>query len=364
MTSENTQTQSMSKVLSVGIIGIALVLVIAAVCIFPFEHHTFVDWVATAFMAATPTQIILGLLWHNSKPDFVNSLSQPAKGLMLTAITVLMGALVFGLILLLVSGGHGITPMLIQFTIMTVVVVLWMVPIWQCWPLTLISKDPFVFGILTLVFSYLLAYLLWLVFFDYSILSEIGHPHYYPDLDPGGLFDMWTALTFAVTSVSVIIVHILFEFWPIDKLSLGKGQPTRGLIAALYVFALAWLIRSAFVTGLGMDQVEYLVRVPVSLIFGTFLVNNMMQQALLRHLAQPLRGFVLTVIAAFAAVIMYQLYGLASAWHTGQELGMGPQNGFAKELWIASAMLGVTFPIIFLVSGFFGFWPIKRTAKE
>jgi len=360
MTDSIQPEQSLGKILITGLLSIILVLAIAAACIAPFGHHMFVDWVGVAFMAATPAQVILGLLWHSSKPDVVGQLSQPSKGLALTGITILTGAIVFGLVMLLVGRGHGTSPMVAQYCIMTIVVAIWMVPIWQCWPLTIISKDPVIFGVLTLIFSYLLAYLLWIIFFDYSLLGEMGHPQYYEDIDPKGLFDMWTALIFFVTTAGIIIAHFLLDLWPIDKLSMGAKQPVRGLVATLYILVLSWVVQTLFIDILGMAPVEYMIRVPVCMIFGTFLVHNMMQFALFSGRKQPIRGLLLLVCAAVVGMLMYELFRWASALHTGGVLGTGPEGGFAQELWIASAMLGVTFPVIFVVSGFFGFWPILR----
>ena len=73
-----------TNTVTTGLLGIVLVLTISTLCIFPFEHQFFVDWVTMAFMAATPTQIILGLLWGNNKPHFVNKYPAPIKGLLLT----------------------------------------------------------------------------------------------------------------------------------------------------------------------------------------------------------------------------------------------------------------------------------------
>ncbi|GAC34232.1 hypothetical protein [Paraglaciecola polaris] len=252
--------------------------------------------------------------------------------------------------------------MLVQYAIMTIIAILFLVPIWQCWPFKLLSKDPIKVGIYTLVGAYVIAYILWIVFFDYSMLQKVGHPKYFASLDPSGLFDMWDAMTFSVTAVGLVIVHMLFDFWPIDKLTRGASQPIRGIIATVYLLILSWVLRWVFVSGFGMQQVEYMIRVPVCLILGTFLVNNMMQFSLLTKIAQPIRGILLTICAAIMAIIMYKVYAYGSYLHTGHELGMGPQNGFAKEIWIASAMLGVTFPVIFVVSGFFNFWPLKRPA--
>jgi len=338
-----------------GLIGITLVLLIAAACIFPFSPEYFMAWVATAFMAATPTQVIIGLLWENNQPGAIAKLPQPAKGFGFTVFTILAGAIFLGAMLLLVSGGAGPTPMFIQYVIMTVVSVIWMVAIWHCWPFSLLSSNPLVVGGMTLVFSYLLAFALWSVFFDYSILGQLGHPQYNEALDPKGLFGLWPAMTFFVTTVAVIILHALFDFWPIDKLCGQAAQPVRGIISTLYILALSWLIRTLFVDVIGMEQVDYMVRVPVSLIFGTFLVSNMMQFSLLSQLAQPVKGLALTACAIVAALVMHELYALASSLHAGQALGTGPQGGFTRELWIASAMLGVT-----LLAGAYPAWRVMR----
>ncbi|MFT5073213.1 MAG: hypothetical protein ACI8YB_000653 [Patiriisocius sp.] len=364
MTGSTQAKKSFGSVLTEGLLSILLVLVISAACIAPFDHDTFVDWVGLAFLAATATQVILGLLWDNNKPEAVGQLSQPAKGLALTSITILMGAIVFALVMYLVGGGHGSSPMVTQYFIMSVVVVIWVVSIWECWPLTLLSKDPVIIGVLTLIYAYLLAYVLWTIFFDYSILGQMGQPDYHEDIDPKGLFGMWTAAIFFVTAVGIIVVHFLFDLWPIDKLTKGAKQPFRGLIATLYILALTWLVQTIFIGALGMAPVEYMVRVPVCMIFGTFLVSNMMQFSLFSDRQQPIKGLLLLVCAVVAAMLVYELYRWASVLHTGGELATGPSGGFAQEIWIASAMLGVTFPIIFMVSGFFGFWPILRTDDQ
>ncbi len=351
----------LARTLGTGILSIILVLAIAAACIAPFDHHFFLDWIGTAFMAATPVQIVLGLLWHNNKPDSVARLAQPLKGLALTGITILIALLVMGLVMVTVGKGHGPTPMVAHYFIMSIVVTMWMIPIWQCWPASLMSKNPVAIGIFSLVLAYVFAYVLWLIFFDYSMLGEIGHPHYHEDLDPKGLFDMWTAVIFFTTTAGLIVVHFLFDLWPIEKLSMGRPQPVRGLIATAYLLALAWGMMALFIDVLGMPPVEYMVRVPVCMIFGTFLVNNMMQFSLFKHRDQPVRGLLLTACAVVVAMVMYELYRWASGLHAGQALGVGPQGGFAQEIWIASAMLGVTFPVVFVVTGFFGFWPIQRS---
>jgi len=359
--------KSMRNILVTGILGITLVFLLAAACIFPFEPTFFMEWVGMAFMAATPAQIVLGLFWHSSKPDFINRYPLPLKGLLLTIMTVIAGAVVLGLIVLLLSGGHGITPMVAHFAIMTIVITMWMIPVWQCWPVTIFTKDPIKIGLLVLLAAYVIAYGLWVLFFNYAPLAQINHPHYYAELDPAGLFDMWTALVFFVTTAGVIIVHFMLDFWPIEKmvekLSAKPSQPMRVLVATAYILILSYAIQYLFVNIIGLQRVEYMVRVPVCMIFGTFLVNNMMQFGLFPNFPQPKRGLILIVLAAIVAAVMFELYAYAATLHAGPSISMGPTGGFQKEIWIASAMLGVTFPIVFVVSGFFAFWPVTIFEK-
>ncbi|MBS0282101.1 MAG: hypothetical protein JSR25_13120 [Proteobacteria bacterium] len=40
----------------------------------------------------------------------------------------------------------------------------------------------------------------------------------------------------------------------------------------------------------------------------------------------------------------------------------GPR--YELELWVATALLAVTFPLIVVVTGYFDFWPLKRARTE
>ena len=228
----------------------------------------------------------------------------------------------------------------------------------------IVERNQTMFGIATLIGTYIVTYVIWQLAFNYESLAVAGHPHYHEEIDPKGWFDSWDALVFAVTTVAVILLLPIFEFWPLNRLSADRGQPSRGLIATVMILIVSILMHGIFISWLAMPQVEYMVRVPVCLIFGTFLVNTMMQEKLLPRLVQPWRGLLLLVASSICALIAFELYRFAAFVHTGSVLGMGSQSGFELEIWVASAMLGVTFPIIFVVSGFFGFWPYKKMPRR
>lgn len=360
MPQQETHKPALLPVINTGIAGTLLILTITTLIIVPFETTAFTTWVSLAFVAATPAQMILGLFWGSSKPEWINSLPIALKGLVLTTATIIAGAIATSGILAIVGGGHGMSPMVIQYGIIAIVTMVWILLIWECWPISLITESPITVGILAFFANYLVAFAMWSVFFDYGALAEIQSSLYFADIDPQGLFPMWDATTFFVTVAGVIIVNLLFDFWPLEKLCWGKGQPIRGLVGSVYILLVSYALRWFFVDIIGMEQVDYMIRVPVCMIFGTFLVSNMMQNALFPSLVQPLKGLALLLLAIIAALIVYQLYAFASSIHAGHPLPNGPAGGYQSELWIASAMLSITFPVLFIVSGFFDLWPFKR----
>ena len=346
----------------IGIVSTIVVLACAAAIVMAFEFEFLMGWVGLAFLAATPTQIVLALLWSTEFPKSIGGLNQPSKGIAFTLVSVLAGGAILTVAHATVGGGQGPTPMLIQYMILSVVVALWIIPIWQAWPFSLLSKNPIVVGTSALLGFYLIAYLLWIVFFNYDALSHA--PFYSPNIAPSGLFDMWVAMVFAVTSGAVVVVHVLYDFWPIDKITRGAAQPVRGLIASAYVLALSAVIHLVFLRFLSMEPIDYMVRVPVSMIFGVFLTTNMMQNKLFTSLNQPTRGFALTAVTVVCAVFMYFLYAIGSNVLVSEDLLPGPENGWGLELWIATSMLGVTFPIIIALSEFFKLWPFVQGRND
>ncbi len=352
--------QSYTHILSTGFIASILVLCISATFIFSVDHIYFMNNLSLAFMAATPAQVVLGLYWRDTVPGLIENQIPPIKGVLLCITTMTAGSIILLLFFKILSGGHGVTPMLSQYAILTVVVSVWLVVVLEAWPFTLFTKNPLFIGILVWIATYAVAYGLQQVFYDYSFLGSIHHPAYFSELDPKGLFGFWHATSFSVTVVMVILLTLLYDLWPINTLAGRSSQPLRGVIGSLYTLVIAIAVFSLFVHVLQWDPVDYMVRVPVCLIFGSFLANNMMQFSLFNRSAQPFRGICLTLVTIIVAIAMYYLYAYAADLHAGRALGTGGANDYEKEIWIASAMLGVTFPIIFVVSGFFAFWPIKR----
>lgn len=360
----NNDTQAIKQTPSIvvtGVIGILMVLLIAATLIKSFTvilgTTIYLDWVGTFFMFATPFQIMMAIVWGNAFPEQLGNMRQPLKGLALLLMFLLAGTLC-AFVLLYTVGQGVMTPILIHYVIQSVAVSLFVIIAFGCWPVSKLTGNKLFLGVGTLVYCYLLDFVIFKIFYNYSFFE--GLPFYTVALDPGGLINGITALTFAVTAVSLLMVLTLFNMWPITRFIKPDNQPVFGLAVTSVVLLATALVYSLFVTLMGIDPMVFMVRGPVCIIFGSFLVSNMMQFQLFVATEQPWRGLALTAFCLLGAAIMYQLYQMAIPLFTGNELPAGHEGAYLQEIWIATAMLGITFPVINFVSGAFDFWPVKR----
>jgi hypothetical protein len=348
-----------------GCVATVLCIVLALVICGLFDPLTFGTWVTLILVAMVPAQIILALVWKNSFPAFAAGFPQPFKGIALLACMASAGLLVVPLSLFLVGG--GITPpnpYVLQFIIFTVIVTFWLVIVMQCWPMSAFSSHPLAIGGGTWVIAYLTAYILFRQFFNFGFLADT--PLHVPALDPQGLFPGWMSLSYAFTTLMIMMALVLLDFWPVS--SLGRlrpalsQQPVFGLIATMLVLLLAWCIWYFFVSVQAMDPVVYMVRVPVSVVFGEFIVLVMLQTAPVQLVGQPTKGLVLIGLALLLGIGMYALYSFAAELLIGEMSAGAPQ--YQLDLWLASAMLAVTFPLFVTYAEFFGYWPFRGEAQE
>ena len=347
-----------------GAIGAVVTIGLSLALSTAFDPDIFGTWVAFLVMCAVPAQIVIGLVWQNSYPGFLTRLSQPARGAAILLILAGAVGVIAPATLLLVGGSvTPPTPFLNMYIIMSIVATFWLVAVFQCWPAAAFSSHPAAVGLGTLALAYLGAWVVFRSGFDFRAMAAA--PFYVAALDPHGTIPAWHLLSYAVTTVAVIMGLVLLDFWPFSALAakapvLGK-QPLFGLTVAAVVLPLAGLVWTAGVRLAGMDAVDYLVRVPVSFVFGTFILLTLFQTAPFQRLAQPAKGAGLIAGSAVLALLTYGLYRFAALATFGQ-IPAGPP-AYDLDLWIATAMLSITFPLIVAYGEGFGFWPFARTAK-
>ncbi|MCK5423822.1 MAG: hypothetical protein KAI89_00510 [Emcibacter sp.] len=353
----------MPKYFKLGLISTILIVLASFGFIASFEYHTFHTWVTFLAISMIPTQILLAAVWKSEFPIFAGSLPQPLKGVVFSIFIIIAGLIVAPIVLNTIGGGvTPPTPFVVMFVIHSVVMLIWVGKIWHSWPITLITSNKLITGLLTLVFSYFITYVTFRLFFDFSAMQQA--PFYLEALDPKGIFMAWPALAFSLTAAAfMLLLVITWEGWPFTALAkktpaFGK-QPLQGLMASILILILSYGLYSFCIEILKMDPVQFMVRVPVALIFGVFIVQNMMQGSLLSKLCQPHRGLLLTLVICVLGLVMHILYLTMAPILAGMELASGAPS-YQLELWIASAQLSVTFPFIILFTGFFSFWPLQR----
>ena len=347
---------------ALGIMGLIVVLFIAFGVMVWFKTETFLTWASTLAMCTIPFSVVVGLVWQGNYPPPAAKLEQPLKGLYLLLMTLIVGTFVGAWAFKTVGGfASAPTPFSIMFIINSVIMTFFCVVVFQCWPATAIKGDhPGFVGFFTVILAYALDWAVFRIFFNFEFAK--GAPWYSPVLDPGGTHMAFVILSFLITALALMLIWVFFDFWPLSLIppkapAFGK-QPIWGITVTILLLIGASIIQSIFVRGLGMDVVVFMLRVPICMLFGIFIMLLLMQTWPVQGTKQPLRGIVLTVFAIILNMVMYELYAWFSTLGWGA-LPAGPP-GYILELWVANALLGFTFPVIAIYTGYFNFWPLTE----
>jgi hypothetical protein len=238
-----------------------------------------------------------------------------------------------------------------------VVTTFWAAIMLDGWPAASLVKNQLATGFGVLLTSEIGCYLIYKICFNFGFLR--GAPVYVAALDPQGLFNAWKALVFCVTIVAAMFLIVDFDLWPLTMFPKVMRQPVLGIVWSIIAVVLVGIAFFLGVGVAGMDPMTFLVRVPVPFIFGSIIVLNMFQGMLFQKLKQPMKGIVTTVSAAVVGLLLTGLYGVLAPTVTGT-LRTGPP-GYDFEIWLASALLAVTFPFLIFIAEFFKLWPFQRT---
>ena len=339
-----------------GVVATALVIAVAWAFISLFAFPVFTGWVAYFLLCVIPMQIVIAVTW-GSNPGFAAAQKQPAKGLLLTVTSLIVGVIVAALCHATIGGGiNPPTPMLAMCSIVSVVITFWAAIMWGGWPFTSLIKQPIAAGFTVLVAAYVVNYALFRVFFDYGFMQ--GAPVYVAAQDPHGLFPAWSALVFYLSCLSAMFLLVNFDLWPLTTVPSVMRQPRLGVAWTLVAIAVGGAAFFVGVVAMGMDPVAFMVRVPVPFIFGTIVVQNMLKGSLFAKQTQPVKGVLNVVAVIVVGQLLSRLYGAMAPTLTGQ-VNPGPPT-YDFEIWLASALLSVTFPFLIFYAEFFQFWPLQK----
>lgn len=342
---ESTPSMPRARQPTLGLVAGLAIIVVSLTVISPFSWTAFSGWVAYALMCTTPVAIIIGAVWQPSSPALPR-LPQPARGLFLLAIAAAIGAASAGLGLLLI--GHQKSPpipALSQFAVASIPITFWLCLIWEGWPLVRLARRSRVVLAASLVLAgYAVNYAVWQLFVGTGWITA-------PTLD-----------AVVVSAVAVMFLLLQFELWPLTGLRAMGRQPARGAIWTVIVTT----VGIGFVligTDLpGTPAAVYMARWPIPFIFGAILTLNTFEGSLVRRMGQPLRGICGSVLAAGGGFALGAAYRALMPTLSGHLSNVPPT--FERSTWLASALLGVTFPFLSLHKDFFGFWPLREPAPR
>lgn len=344
---------------ALGLAATAIIIAIALGYVSLFDFNTFVGWASLTLMFMIPMEVVVGVSW-GANPDFAAKMSQPGKGIVLMLVCVASAAIIGPTYWQLVGGGlPEPAPMLVMCVITSVVITFWMAIMFGGWPFNAITKNPVVSGLMLWVAAYAVNYGLFRVFFNYDFMK--GAPVYNAALDPGGMFNASNATVFFVTAIAILFLLLHFDLWPLTTSPSIMKQPTLGIVWTVLALVLGGAAYYVGVDVLGMDPMLFLVRGPVPFIFGTIVVLNMLHNSTFASLQQPVKGIANTIAAAVVGTALAMMYGAIAPSVTGT-LNIGPPaNDY--ERWLASALLGVTFPFLIFYAEFFKMWPLMSSTQ-
>ena len=345
---------------ALGIVSTVLIMAVSLGVISLFDFPTFGSWVIFVMASIIPMEIIIGVTW-GANPGFVSSQPQPLKGILLVLVNIVIGVIVGGICHAVVGGGIAPPiPILVLFGIVSVVVTFWLAIMFGGWPFTSLIKSPVGAGLVMLAAVYIINYLLFRLFFDFSFMA--GAPWYRASLDPHGVFNGVNAQVFYVTALTFLFVMLHFDLWPFTSSPAVMKQPVLGIVWTLLALVLGSVAYYIGVNTMGMDPMGFLISGPIPFIFGTIVLLNMLHNSLFAKFSQPLKGVLNCIAAAVIGVLLAKMYGALAPVVTGVLKPGPPTNDY--EIWLATALLGVTFPFLIFFAEFFKMWPLAKAKAE
>jgi hypothetical protein len=343
-----------------GIAATALVLALSLlfIAIWPFER--FNGWVAFFMMSFIPFEVVTAVIWGGTLP-FAARLHQPMKGLALLLLTLGGGVLTSQVVYRTLGASQGEPgPMLAFFCICVIVTTFFLTIGFGGWPFTAVFRNSVAAGPATWVACYVVGFGVYWIFSDFAFLQ--GAPVYVASADPGGRFNAWDVVVVYMAALTILFAWLCFDLWPLTRVPALMRQPVLGLVLAGSSLVLGYALFYASVRIGDVQNVEFLLRVPVAFIFGTILVLNMLQNSLV-PLPQPTKGVLNVALAAAVGSLLLVGFQLLQPIVSGP-VPPGPPE-FQREqfqVWTANALLAVTFPFLVFHAAYFNFWPLRRDA--
>ena len=344
---------------ALGLVASAIVIAVALAFISLFSVGSFLGWVSFFMLGLIPMQVVAVVLWGGN-PSFVSGMSQPLKGLALVLLTVVVSLVATAAAFVVV--GEGVSPpgpIPSHFAVVVVPTTFWLAIMMGGWPMTSRIKNPISAGFMVVVVAYMLTFVEFRLLFNYDFMKDA--PVYLVSA-PHGMFNAIMALVFHVTALAVMFLVLCFDLWPLTSSPAIMKQPILGLVWSAIALGGAGVAMWIGIGIFGMDPMAFLTGVTVPFIFGTIIMLNMLQNSLFATMTQPVKGLANAIGAAVLGVVLAHLYVALVPLVSGT-LASGPP-GYDLEVWLANALLSVTFPFLIYYAVFLGYWPLTKPATS
>jgi hypothetical protein len=339
-----------------GAIASAAMIGLALVAIAPWPYATLGGVVANVTMCAIPFMVVVAGFWKGAEPQPIAGLHQPLRGLGLLGLATVFAGAVYAVLSVTFGGGRGDTPFLAFGIILSIVVTFWLDVVLGGWPFALV-RNRLLGGASLILAAYLITALL-LRTLDFSVFAGQA---FYAGMDPAGPIPAWDGLVGGVSCLATVFLFLHFELWPLTLLPRLQRQPVMGVVWSLLILGggIGGYLFGTRVLGLSPDA--FLVTVPVPFMFGTVVVLTMFQGSLTRRLTGLSRGLVSAVLAAVAGTVLARMFLLLQPMLTPDVPASSPLD---QHLWLASALLAVTFPLMAMYHDLFRLWPLAGREDE
>lgn len=337
---------------ALGIAATALIIVISFATIAVLGPSLFMGWASYALMGAIPFAIVVGAFWQGKEPAAIAGLGQPVRGLAYLVLAAIVAAIV-SVIHWATRGGAlagDPIPMAVMSIITSVVTTFFLVIVWGGWPFSLI-RNKLVAGIALLIGAYVINAL---IFQLMNFAFAQGAPFYSDTLDPGGPINAWDVVVVMVTALSVMFLTLHFGGKPFTNI---KSDPVRGIVWTLVCFVVGYLVFLLGTAAVGLPGPTFMVQASIPFLFGSIVMLNMLGGSVTAKMSPVAGGIVSVILAVIVGTLLAIGYAALMPLVSGA-MGAGPDNNFMAELWLANALLAVTFPFLAFYGDFFQLWPL------
>lgn len=348
-----------------GIFALAVTIGLAFIISAAVNLDMFNGMFTFVTMSMVPPMAVIALVWGGQYPP-TQGLHQVWRGLALTLLTLTLGT-VFCFALLRFRGAGVIQPFIAITLITSIVFTFFFIIGFGTWPWQKMS--PPAQGLMTLLTAFVMGGWVLSNLYNFDFLSfptgvnpspipkvpfysQGGPLAVFAGLAPHGPVSWETMLAYTLWIMVPMWIMVHNGMWPLSKFP-GLKQPFFGIVFMIICCVIGWVIIKIGIDVMQIEPLKFLV-IGISYIFGLLMLLTVFQTWPGSTMKQPLGGFVNAIVGIPLGILGY--YGILAFcnWHFGLKAMVYPGNMFA----VGGVMLGVTFPVWVLYTGFWDFWPL------